>query len=107
MTTGPAAATMGAYSSEAPLPAEKSAMSRPEKSAVAMSSTTTSVLPHGRVVPAERAEAKKRTWSTGKARSARRVRMTPPTWPVAPKTPTRMVSECTAALRADRGADTT
>ena len=38
-------------------------MSRPDGSAVAASSTTISVPRHGSVVPAERAEAKKRTRS--------------------------------------------
>ena len=65
-------------------------MSSPEKSAVAVSSTVTSASPHGRVVPAERADAKYRISSTGKFRSNSRVRMTLPTWPVAPKTPIRM-----------------
>ena len=48
-------------------------------SAVAASSTVISPSPHGRVVPAERAEAKKRISSTGKPRSASRRRITPPT----------------------------
>ena len=39
-------------------PAENSARSSPEGSAVAASSTTISESPHGSVVPAERAEAK-------------------------------------------------
>ena len=62
-------------------------MSMPLKSAVAVSSTTTSPSPHGSVEPAERAEAKNRTEDSGKDRSASRVRMTLPTWPVAPNTP--------------------
>ena len=65
-------------------------MSRPEKSAASASSTSTSPPVHGSRLPAERAEAKKRTSSAGKARSARIRRMTRPTWPVAPKTPTFM-----------------
>ena len=63
-------------------------MSIPEKSAVATSSTTTSVPFHGSVEPAERAEAKKRIVSTGKFRSSKIVRITRPTWPVAPTTAT-------------------
>jgi len=89
-TTAPAAAARGAYCSDAVLPLENSAMSRPDRSAVAESSTGTLSPPHGSIVPADRADAKNRTCSTGNARSWSRVRMTPPTWPVAPKTPTRM-----------------
>ena len=46
-------------------PAENSAMSSPVGSAVAASSTVISRPAKGRVVPAERAEAKKRTSSAG------------------------------------------
>ncbi len=63
-------------------------MSSPLGSAVAASSTTTSVPFHGRVVPADRADAKKRISATGKSRSSSRRRITAPTWPVAPTTPT-------------------
>ena len=79
MTVAPAAATLGASTLLAAPPLEKSAMSMPEKSAVAESSTTTSSPLNGRVVPAERADAKNRTCVTGKSRSSRRARMTPPT----------------------------
>ena len=78
-TTAPAAATLGAVAREAVLPLENRARSRPEKSAVAVSSTTISPPAHGRVVPADRTEAKKRTSVTGKRRSASRARITPPT----------------------------
>ena len=61
MTTAPAAANFGASALEVAPPAENSAMSMPVRSAVAASSTTISVPRHGSVVPAERAEAKKRT----------------------------------------------
>ena len=44
------------------------------------------------VRPADRAEAKNRSSLTGNPRSASRARMTPPTCPVAPNTPTRMGS---------------
>ena len=54
-------------------------MSMPEKSAVSESSTVTSPSAHGSVVPAERADAKKRMSSSGNFRSARRPRMTWPT----------------------------
>ena len=47
------------------------------------------------VVPAERADAKKRISSNGKSRSMRTLRITPPTCPVAPTIPTRMTSEVT------------
>src|SRR5690606_17465280 len=58
MTVAPAAATLGAYSLLEEPPLENSAMSRPEKSAVAVSSTVTSWSFHGRVDPADRADAK-------------------------------------------------
>jgi hypothetical protein len=58
MTTAPASANFGAYSLELAPPAENRAMSMPLRSAVATSSTTTSVPFHGSVVPAERADAK-------------------------------------------------
>ena len=57
-TIAPAAATRGAHSRDVDPPLEKSARSSPEKSAVAVSSTTTSAPFHGSVVPAERADAK-------------------------------------------------
>ena len=57
-TTAPEAANFGANSRDVVAPAENSAMSMPEKSAVATSSTTTSAPCQGSVVPAERAEAK-------------------------------------------------
>ena len=70
ITTAPAAATRGANSREVPPPAEKIAISSPAKSAVAVSSTTTSLSPeplfHDNFWPAERAEAKNRTSSAGK-----------------------------------------
>ena len=67
-------------------------MSSPAGSAVAASSTRTSTPSHGSVVPAERAEAKKRISSTGNDRSASSRRITVPTCPVAPTTPTRKPS---------------
>ena len=69
-TITPAAANAGASAREVVAPAEKSAMSSPLGSAVAASSTTTSRPANGSTVPAERAEAKKRISSTGKARSS-------------------------------------
>ena len=79
MTVAPAAATLGASSRLAAPPLEKSAISMPAKSAVAESSTTMSSPLKGSVAPAERADAKNRTCVTGKSRSSRRARMTPPT----------------------------
>ena len=58
MTVAPAAASRGASSRETAAGAEHSAKSMPERSAVAASSTVISVSPHGRVEPAERAEAR-------------------------------------------------
>ena len=69
----------GAWASEAVLPALTSARSTPDQSMVSMSSTTISPPSHGSVLPADRAEATKRRLPTGKARSASRARMTPPT----------------------------
>ena len=58
MTTAPAAANRGACAFDVAPPAENSATSMPDRSAVATSSTTTSAPRHGSVVPAERADAK-------------------------------------------------
>ena len=58
ITTTPAAAKRGASTRDAAPPAENSAISRPEGSASALSSTATSAPFHGSVVPAERADAK-------------------------------------------------
>ena len=87
---------------ELPLPAENSTMSRPRKSAVSASSTVTSPSPHGRVRPAERAEAKSRSWSTGNWRSARMRRMTPPTCPVAPTMPILMATKLRPDLHREK-----
>ncbi len=75
-TIAPAAATLGAYSRDMVAPADISAMSRPLKSAVAVSSTVTSLPLNGMVLPADLAELKNRTSSRGKSRSSRRARMT-------------------------------
>src|SRR3712207_1308896 len=61
MTVTPASANRGACTREVDAPAEKIAMSSPVGSAVAASSTVISPSPHGRALPAERAEAKKRS----------------------------------------------
>ena len=58
ITIAPAAANFGAKARDDVAPAENSAMSSPLGSAVSASSTTTSVPSQGRVVPAERADAK-------------------------------------------------
>ncbi len=76
ITVAPAAANLGAIAFEVDPPAENRAIWRPETSAVAASSTTTSRPAKVSVLPAERAEAKKRISSMGKARSARIARMT-------------------------------
>ena len=89
MTVTPAAANRGDWAREVVAPAENSAMSSPVGSASAASSTTMSCPAHGSVEPADRAEAKNRICSTGKFRSARILRITPPTCPVAPTTPMR------------------
>ncbi len=95
MTVTPAAANRGASAREPVAPAENSAMSSPVGSATSASSTAISSPFHGSVRPTERAEAKYRSSSTGKPRSARIARITLPTWPVAPTTPTRMGAKVT------------
>ena len=89
MTVAPAAATFSAIARDVVAPAENRAMSMPDQSAVAASSTGMSAPCHGSVRPADRADAKKRMSPTGNSRSASTSRMTPPTCPVAPTTPTR------------------
>jgi len=78
-TIPPAAATLGANSLDAVLPALKMAISRPAKSATAMSSTVMSSPRQSSFLPADRDDAKYRISSTGKLRSASSVRMTLPT----------------------------
>ena len=58
MTMAPAAASRGDSARDTEAGAEHSARSMPERSAVSASSTTTSASPHGRVEPADRAEAR-------------------------------------------------
>ncbi len=65
-TTAPAAATRGANSREVPPPAENSAMSIPEKSAVAVSSTVIGDPWKSSTLPADRDEEKNLTSSRGK-----------------------------------------
>jgi hypothetical protein len=79
ITVAPAAANRSACALEVEPPAENSAMSKPDGSAVVASSITTSSPCHGSVDPADRAEAKYRISATGKPRSASRRRITPPT----------------------------
>ena len=58
ITMAPAPAKRGASARLPVAPAENRAMSMPDGSAVAASSTTISPSPHGRLRPADRAEAK-------------------------------------------------
>ena len=90
MTMAPPATNLGANSLEAAAPPEKRAMSTPATSAVAASSTTTSSPRKAIRRPAEREVAKSLRSSTGNSRSSRIARITVPTWPVAPRTATRM-----------------
>ena len=60
-TITPASANFGTSARDVVAPAENSAMSSPAGSAVSASSTVISRSPNGSTVPAERAEAKKRT----------------------------------------------
>ncbi len=79
MTTAPAPATVGASALEVAPPAENRAMSRPDQSAVAASSTVIGVPCQSSSRPADRAEENSRSSVTGKSRSARIRRITPPT----------------------------
>src|SRR5699024_8334622 len=106
ITVAPAAAKRSACAREVAPPAENSAMSIPARSAsevAATSSTTMSSPRKGRVVPAERAEAKKRTFSAGKSRSSRSRRMTTPTCPVAPTTASVVIFRSPSRSCVDRG----
>ena len=96
-TTAPASATRGARTLEVAPPAENRTMSSPDQSAVSASSTSTSPSPHFRRRPAERLDANRRNSLTGNWRSARTVRMTPPTWPGAPMSPILMGDEASGA----------
>ena len=79
ITMTPAAANFGASSREDVAPAENKAISKPLGSARDASSTVISPPAQGNVVPAERADAKKRSSEMGKFRSANKVRITLPT----------------------------
>ena len=92
-TTAPASTKRGARVLEVAPPAEKIAMSipapalsAPVRSALSASSTVRSRPAYCTVEPALRAEAKARMARWGTARSASRVSITRPTWPVAPTT---------------------
>src|SRR5690606_37532499 len=87
-TTAPAATASGAKRFEMPLPAEKRARSAPSKALAVSARTGSPRLPEGRVLPAERAEAKSRRSARGKPRAFRHLRISIPTAPVAPTTAT-------------------
>ena len=78
-TTAPAAANRGACTRDIVAPAENSAMSRPDGSAVSASSTSISWPRNVSFLPCERAEAKNRTEVAGKSRSSNSFRITWPT----------------------------
>ena len=79
MTTAPAPANLGASSFDAVAPLENRAMSTPARSALAASSTTSSVSPNGSTRPSDLEDANSLTSSAGKARSTSTARMTEPT----------------------------
>ncbi len=79
ITIAPASANFAANARDEVAPAENRAMSSPVGSAVSASSTTMSVPFQGKVVPADRADAKYRISLTGKLRSSSSRRMTLPT----------------------------
>ena len=87
ITVTPAAANRGAWTRDIVAPAENTAMSRPVGSAVSASSTSISWPRNGSLRPCERADAKNRTLVAGKSRSSSNLRITWPTWPVAPTIP--------------------
>src|SRR5665811_1588350 len=91
-TTAPASANAGANSREREPPAENSATSIPDGSAVARSSITTP--PHlvVTVLPAERLLAMRRNSDTGKSLSSRIEIIALPTAPVAPTTAVLVIS---------------
>src|ERR1019366_5062490 len=74
ITIAPAAASRGAKTRDDVAPDDARAISMPEKSAVAASSTSIARPFHSMVEPAERDEAKKRISSTGNLRSKRTAR---------------------------------
>ena len=78
-TMTPASTKTGTSAREVVAPAENRATSRPAGSAVEASSTTISRPAYGSTVPADRAEAKNRIWSTGKSRCSRICRIATPT----------------------------
>ena len=78
-------------------------MSSPSWLAVSASSMVSSWPRNGIDRPADRAEAKSRSSSSGKDRSSNTRSMTPPTWPVAPNTPTRMAERLRRRARAAQG----
>src|SRR6478735_7112763 len=101
-TRAPVAASLGAYSRDMVAPADIRAMSRPVRSAVAVSSTMIDSPLKSSCFPAERAEPKNRIASTGNSRSTSSDRITLPTVPVAPDTPTRMGASLSVRTRTFR-----
>ena len=87
-TTQPRLAASGASSLEVPPPAEKMAMSMPSKASGVASSTVMSRPATVMVVPAERADARRRSSVYGNRFSVRTWIMVRPTAPVAPTTAT-------------------
>src|SRR5215472_1435847 len=83
-TTAPAFAAIGAKRLEMELPAENSAMSTPRKLSSVSSETVSGRFLNGRVLPADRAEASRRSSEAGKRRASRHPISSIPTAPVAP-----------------------
>jgi hypothetical protein len=78
-TTAPAAANRGACTRDIVAPAENSAMSSPDGSAVSAFSTSISWPRKVSFLPSDRGEAKNRTEVAGKSRSSSSARITWPT----------------------------
>src|SRR6185437_427779 len=95
-TTAPCSTASGPKRLEVPPPAEKSATSTPRKLSSFSSRTASGSPRKGSVLPAERAEAKRRSSERGKRLSSRQRMSSIPTAPVAPTIAT------TGALPAER-----
>src|SRR3954470_7766384 len=87
-TTAPAATANGANFSLTDPPAEKSAMSTPANESSRKTLTRRYFSLNGKLCPADRSEARRRSSFTGKSRSSSTSRICSPTAPVAPTTAT-------------------
>src|SRR5580692_11553397 len=84
ITVAPARTAIGAKRLDVAPPAENSAISTPSKLDSVSSCTARAASPNGRLLPAERAEANRRSSRSGKRRRSRQRISSTPTAPVAP-----------------------